>query len=81
LEILERALSTSSLASRRSAPWSEERVRASRECARTDGRRRAGWPRRTNGMPVGARRSQRLSTDMLEGPTTSKEGGFGAAVS
>jgi len=28
-------------------------------------------------MPRGARRSQRLSTEMFDGPTTRREGGFG----
>jgi hypothetical protein len=81
LLILERALSTSSLTSRSKAPSSDERVSASKECARTEGRRRAGWPRRTMGMPVGAKRSQRLSTDIFEGPATSIEIGFWDATS
>lgn len=49
-------------------------MRASREWERMDGRRRAGWPRRTRGIPRGARRSQRLSTETLEGPTTRMDG-------
>jgi hypothetical protein len=45
-------------------------VRMSREWFTTDGRRRAGWPRRTMGILCGARRSTMLSTEMLEGPHT-----------